>query len=384
MLTYCSICLLPSSKPDLKFDENGECSACTAFRNRKHVDWELRRQEFVSILNKYRSPDGSNWDCIVPVSGGKDSTAQVLKILELGFNPLCVTSTTCDLSEIGRTNIENIKSLGVDYIEFSPNKKVRSRLNRIGLETVGDISWPEHLGIFTIPVRAAVEFNVPLLIWGENSQNEYGGPAAAQESAILNRRWLEEFGGLQGMRTTDMAEIYGFSKRDLIPYEYPSDEDLARVGVTGLFLGHYFEWDGLSNYLLAQARGFKSFGQTIEGSVVDYENLDNLQTGLHDYFKFLKYGFGRATDIASLHIRRGRISRTQGLELVKQHDGKYPWSYLGVDLQTILEKIDMKISEFDQICDKFTNKTIFLTDSNGNLIRESDNSLIKSNYDNLV
>jgi len=384
VLKYCNICLLPSTKPDLKFDENGECSACTAFRNRKHVDWDLRKQEFISILDKYRSKDGSNWDCIVPVSGGKDSTAQVLKILELGFNPLCVTSSTCDLSEIGRGNIENIKSLGVDYIEFSPNKKVRSRLNRIGLETVGDISWPEHLGIFTIPVRAAVEFNVPLLIWGENSQNEYGGPAAAQESPILNRRWLEEFGGLQGMRTTDMTEIYGFTKRDLIPYEYPGDEDLARVGVTGLFLGHYFQWDGLSNFLLAQASGFKSLGQTIEGSIVDYENLDNLQTGLHDYFKFLKFGFGRATDIASMHIRRGRISRSQGLELVKKHDGRYPWSYLGVSLQTILNKIEMEISEFDKICDKFTNKTIFKTDANGNLLREPDKSLIKSNYDNLA
>ena len=383
MLKYCSSCLLPSSKPDLRFNENGECSACTAFRERKNIDWDQRKIEFISILERYKSKNGSNWDCIVPVSGGKDSTAQVLKILELGFNPLCVTSSTCDLSEIGRSNIENIKNLGVDYIEFSPNKKVRTKLNKIGLQTVGDISWPEHLGIFTIPVRAAVEFNVPLLIWGENSQNEYGGPAAAQESAILNRRWLEEFGGLLGMRTADLIEIYGFSEQDLIPYEYPSDEELARVGVTGLFLGHYFEWDGLNNFLIAQANGFKSLGQTIEGSVVDYENLDNLQTGIHDYFKFLKFGFGRATDIVSMHIRRGRISRDQGLKLVKQNDGKYPWSYLGVSLQEILQKIEMEISEFDEICDNFTNKTIFKLDESGNLLRKKDKSLIKTNYDNL-
>ena len=319
MLNYCNTCLLPSTKPDLKIDQLGKCSACSAFEDRKSIDWNKREEEFIHILNKYKSQDGNSWDCIVPVSGGKDSTVQVLKILELGFNPLCVTSSTCHLSDIGRKNIENIKNFGVDYIEISPNKEIRRKLNRIGLETLGDISWPEHVGIFTIPVRAAVDFNVPLLIWGENSQNEYGGPAAAQESSILNRRWLEEFGGLLGMRVADLPDLYGIASRDLIPYNYPSDQELERVGVTGLFLGHYFEWDGLSNYISAQANGFTTFGSTIEGSIVDYENLDNLHTGIHDYFKFLKFGFGRATDIASLHIRRGRISRKQGLDLVKKH-----------------------------------------------------------------
>ena len=114
------------------------------------VDWENRRQELLTVLDRYRSRDGSNWDCVVPVSGGKDSTYQVIRMLQLGLNPLCVTATTCDLSDVGRKNIENIKSLGVDYIEFSPNKQVRSKLNRIGLTQVGDISWPEHVGNFTI------------------------------------------------------------------------------------------------------------------------------------------------------------------------------------------------------------------------------------------
>jgi hypothetical protein len=287
------------------------------------------------------------------------------------------------LSELGRKNIENIKSFGVDYIEVSPNKKIRKKLNRIGLETLGDISWPEHVGIFTIPVRAAVEYNVPLLIWGENSQNEYGGPAAAQDSPILNRRWLEEFGGLLGMRVSDLSELYGIDSRQLIPYEYPSDRELEEVGVTGLFLGHYFEWDGLSNYITALANGFTTFGRTIEGSIVDYENLDNLQTGIHDYFKFLKFGFGRATDIASLHIRRGRITRSQGLNLVMKHDGRYPLTCLGVPLEEIISPLGLTIDKFDEICDKFTNKSLFLRDENGELIKDISKSLTKINYDNL-
>lgn len=382
MIKYCSNCLLPSTKPDLRFDNNGTCSACAAYQNRAKVDWAERESDFRAIVSKHKSKSNSKWDCIIPVSGGKDSTVQVLKILELGLNPLCVTSTTCDLSPIGRRNIENIKNLGVDYVEFTANPQVRKKLNRIGLELVGDIAWPEHVGIFTIPVRAAVDFRIPLIIWGENSQNEYGGPASAQGSPYLNRRWLEEFGGMLGLRVSDLHENHGIVEKDLILYTYPTDEDLAEIGVTGLFLGHYFPWDGLNNYLLAQANGFESFGSVIEGSMVDYENIDNFQHGIHDYFKFLKFGFGRATDIASIHIRRGRISRDQAVKIIKSNDGKYPWSYLGKPLEEILSKIQVTKEEFDSICDRFTSKELFLTDKDGNLIRDNSNSLIKVNYDN--
>jgi N-acetyl sugar amidotransferase len=383
MIKYCTTCLLPSTKPDLRFDDLGVCTACNAYLNRVEVDWVARKKEFELIISKFRSKSDSKWDCIIPVSGGKDSTAQVLKILEVGLNPLCVTATTCDLSKIGRNNIENIKKLGVDYVEFSPNPVIRKKLNKIGLEVVGDIAWPEHVGIFTIPVRAAVDFRVPLIIWGENSQNEYGGPATAQQSPYLTRRWLEEFGGMLGLRVSDLHENYNIPKRDLIPYTYPSDEDLTSAGVTGLFLGHYFPWDGLSNYLLAQANGFESFGSVVEGSMVDYENLDNFQHGIHDYFKFLKFGFGRATDIASLHIRRGRLTRIQALQIVKDNDGKYPWSYLRKPLADILSRIELSVEEFDAICERFTNKNLFITDKNGKLIRDSSNSLIKVNYENI-
>jgi len=381
-IKYCTSCLLPETKPDLSFNDLGECSACTAFKDRKEVDWKARENEFLQIVEKYKSNSGQNWDCIVPVSGGKDSTAQLLKVLELGMNPLCVTSSTCDLSTIGRQNLENIKNLGVDCIEYSPNKALRRRLNKFALETVGDIAWPEHLGIFTIPVRAAVDFRIPLIIWGENSQNEYGGPAAAQNSPVLNRRWLEEFGGLLGLRITDVAEILGIESRKLIPYTYPSDEELANVGVTGIFLGHYFSWDGLSNYLLAQANGFKSYGQLVEGSAVDYENLDNYQHGIHDYFKYLKFGFGRATDLVSMHIRRGRITRAQGLEIVRSNDGRYPSVYLGKALVDVLADINMTVEEFDLICDRFTNRSLFLN-QDGAILRDRFKTPIKINYDNI-
>jgi N-acetyl sugar amidotransferase len=370
MIKYCRSCVMPNTKPDLHFTDEGICNACHNYTIRKETDWVARRAELESLLVKYRNQRGSNWDCIVPVSGGKDSTFQVIRVLQMGMNPLCVTSSTCDLSDIGRENIENIKRLGVDYIEFSPNKNIRAKLNRIGLKEVGDISWPEHVGIFTIPVRAAVQFNVPLIIWGENSQNEYGGPAAAAKDNVLTRRWLEEFGGLLGLRVSDVVGQDGIEAKHLVTYNYPSDSELQRVGVTGLFLGHYLPWDGYSNALLAQAYGFRSYEKTVEGSIVNYENLDNHQTGIHDYFKFLKFGFGRATDIACLHIRRGRISREDGVVLTQKHDGKFPWEYLGKPIEKILAPLEIELSEFITICDRFTNRKIFATDSQGNLKKD--------------
>ncbi|MDT8903908.1 N-acetyl sugar amidotransferase [Anaeroselena agilis] len=379
-MRYCNKCVMPDTKPDLKFNDQGVCSACESFAQRKEVDWDVRKLELQTILDKYRSKDGTNWDCIVPVSGGKDSHYQVIRMLQLGMNPLCVTATTCHLSDIGRRNIENLKALGVDYVEFTTNPVVRKKLNRIGLTQVGDISWPEHCGIFTIPVRAAVQYNIPLIIWGENSQNEYGGPAAAAENNILTRRWLEEFGGLLGLRVSDLIGLDGIEKRHLIPFTYPSDEELQRVGVTGIFLGHYLPWDGYANALISQASGFATLQTTVEGSVVNYENLDNYQTGIHDYFKYLKFGFGRATDIACLHLRRGRITRQDAIEMVRRHDGKFPWTYLGKPLEEILAPLDLSLDEFIKICDRFTNKKIFLTDAKGNLVKDRHMNLAKKHH----
>ncbi len=373
---------MPDTKPDLHLDEEGICNACRSYERRAEVDWTARYQELLTLLEKYRQPNGGNWDCIVPVSGGKDSTYQVIRMLQLGLNPLCVTSTTCDLTDIGRKNIENLKHLGVDYIEVSPNPLVRAKLNRVGLLQVGDISWPEHVGIFTIPVRAAVQFNVPLIVWGENSQNEYGGPAAASENNVLNRRWLEEFGGLLGMRVSDLIGQEGIEAKHLINYTYPTDEELARVGVTGLFLGHYIPWDGLSNTLIACANGFTVYEKTVEGSLVNYENLDNYQTGIHDYFKFLKFGFGRATDLACLHIRRDRLTRRDGLDAVRRLDGQFPWEYLGKSLEDILRPLNITVDEFIRVCDKFTNKKIFQRDVSGALVKDRNGNLTKLNYDN--
>lgn len=382
-MRYCSNCFLPSTKPQLTFNEKGICSACLNYWNRPNIDWEKRKDTFLGIINEIKKNNHSNnWDCVVPVSGGKDSTYQALKLRELGLNPLCVTATTCDLSELGRKNIENLKQLGFDYIEFSTNPLVRKKLNKIGLEMIGDISWPEHISINTIPITIALKYDINLIIWGENSQNEYGGPDNAAKARELTWEWLMQFAGFVGLRISDIEGMYGLEKKDLIPYYYPSMEEIKKAKIQSLFLGYFFPWSGYENYEYVMKHGFTTYDKWVEGSYGNYENLDNFQTGIHDYFKFLKFGWSRATDILSMAIRRKQISRAQAFEIIKERDGKYPSSYLGKSLKQILSDINMSIEEFDSICDKFTNKEIFLCNNKGELIKDESKSLIKKKYDN--
>lgn len=354
-MIYCKRCLYPDTKPDLMFNAEGICSACTAFEAREKVDWVQREKEFRELIN-YTKSLKCNYDAIIPVSGGKDSTYQVIKALEYGLNPLAVTATTDHLSNIGRHNLDNISKLGVDHIEVTPNTKLRRKINAYTLREIGDISWAEHVTIFTIPVRIAILFNVPLILWGENPQSEYGGPYQAQEARKLDQRWLQEYGGLNGMRVSDLIDMGFATEQQLKLYTYPK---LEQKTTSGLFLGQFFPWDGLENAVIASKNGFKTYYGPVEGVGYDYENLDNHQTGIHDYFKYLKFAFGRATDLVCNHIRRGRITRQQGKEIIMLYDGKYPTTYLGKSLEEILEPLDITINEFLDICNKFANKELF-------------------------
>jgi N-acetyl sugar amidotransferase len=374
-IRYCVRCVLPNTKPDLFIDDEGVCSACRYYDERAEINWGARFTQLRATASSAKAlakRRGSSYDCLIPVSGGKDSHAQVLTALELALRPLLVTATTCHLSELGRRNLDNIKSLGADAIEVSPDIRIRRKLNRIGLETVGDISWPEHVAIFTIPIRVAVDYRIPLIIWGENSQREYGGPKAAADKSELDETWLPEYGGLLGLRPSDLIDLEGITERDLAPYTYPTAEEIKRVGIRGLFLGHYTPWSGEENAIRAKRNGFSIHPNgPVEGSYFPYENLDNLHTGIHDYFKYLKYGYGRAADQVSLAIRRGDITREEGAEFTRLYDGRFPYTYLGSLLVNILEPLGLTLDEFVDIADNHTSVELFLTNPDGSLLRET-------------
>lgn len=371
-MKYCTKCVMPATKPDLHFDEDGVCDACNSqIAKNDRIDWAGREQEFLNIIKANKTH--ADYDCIIGVSGGKDSTFQVIKVLELGLNPLCVCFEPSIPTTVGRKNLENLNNLGVDLIHIKRNPVVYKKLAREAFRRTGDNEWQNHLGIFTTVPKLAVNFNIPLIIWGESPQIEYGGPASSKTRNILDRQWLEEFGGLLGNRISDMVGVEGLSRRDLSLYTYPSDEDLHRVGVTGIFLGYYFKWDLREVLKTSLQHGFATAERPVETTYENFENLDCYSNHLHDYLKYVKYGFGRATDNACLDIRLGYIDRAEGVRLVNKYDGLLPKKAL----KEYLNFTGFTRDELDNIIDSYTNKRIFQRDSNGRFVRDIDGSLVR-------
>ena len=371
-MRFCTKCVMPSTKPDLHFDENGICDACNSqeAKNNK-IDWGKREKEFLELVKKYKThPD---YDCIIGVSGGKDSTFQVLKVLELGLNPLCICFEPTIPTKIGRRNLENLNNLGVDLIHIKRNPIVYKKLAKEAFRRTGDNEWQNHLGIFTTVPKMAVNFNIPLIIWGESPQIEYGGPASSKTRNNLDRQWLEEFGGLLGNRISDMIGVDGLTQRDLSLYTYARDEDINRVGVTGLFLGYYFKWDLREVLEKSKENGFSVMDRPVETTYENFENLDCYSNHLHDYLKYVKYGFGRATDNACLDVRLGYITRQEAVRLVNKYDGIPPRKAI----KEYLDYTGFSEDEFNKIVDSYTNKRIFERDENGNFIKDIDGSLVR-------
>ena len=369
-MKFCKVCLYPDIKPGLEFDNEGMCGACKNNELKSTVDWASRKSQLLEIIEKYKSKTGSRYDCIIPVSGGKDSTYQAYMIKEeFGLHPLLVNFLPRDLVPLGRKNIENLKNLGFDYIEFTANPIVYRKLAKIGLTELGDVTWPEHHGLFTVPAQIAVAYKIPLIVWGENPQFEYGGPGLGFS---LDRQWLIEHGGyfLDKMPIEEVTK-FGIDSKDLKPYLYPSDEQINQVGVKGIFLGSYIEWDIFKQLELVKSLGFSVSDKPKEGTYQNWENLDEKYTGMHDYFKWIKYGFGRATDHACIDIWYGRITREEGKKLVHEYEGKIPIWYF----DEFLDDFELTRTQFYEIVDKFANHDLFKKDVNGKLYRDKDGNL---------
>ena len=192
---------------------------------------------------------------------------------------------------------------------------------------------------------------IPVILYGECPQNEYGaGPQGSESETRLTKDWMDEFGGLLGLRLSDLSDVLGIDNRHLDLYRYPGGD------VHAVFMGAYFDWDGRKNAQVARQHGFSTLGHALEGSFVEYENLDNCQTGIHDYLRWLKFGYGRTCDIASSWIRRGYLTRKEGAALALERDGKWPATCLGVPLEQILARVGVGISEFEDICERYTNR----------------------------
>lgn len=340
----CRTCVMPNTRPDTPFVD-GECAACVSYKKRPFIDWGQRENELVQLLDKH---DGR---CIVPSSGGKDSSYIALTLLELGADVTVVTARTCHLTEIGRKNIDNLARYA-RTIEVVPNMTNRKILNRLGLELVGDISWPEHAAIFSTPFKMSEALGIPLIFYGECPQEAYGGPVGSDQAKVMTRRWVTEFGGFLGLRPADFVGMEGLTDGDMVDYQLP-----AKTNAEAHFLGQYIEWDSRRNAAKAAAFGMIQ-ALPCPTNWWAAENLDNASTGIHDYFMYLKYGFTRGCQQISVDVRAGHISRDHALAWLEAQDNHFPEVYAGVRIGEVLDRIGMTWDKFREVCDRFTNKAI--------------------------
>lgn len=350
----CSECLLPDTRPDTILVD-GVCTGCINFKNRPNIDWAERKNQLIAALE--RGKNSSGYDCIVPSSGGKDSTTQVLTLIELGARPLVVTATTCHLTKVGAANIANLARYATT-IEITPNRTVRAKLNRLALEMVGDISWPEHVLIHRAPFKVAADLGIPVVFYGECSPNEYGGPLGSEKTQMMTQRWVSEYGGFCGLRSDDFIGLDVITELDMLEYAAPDPEKLKVAKVEAHFLGQYLPWDSRKNLRVSKDAGMIQELPCRANWFIG-ENLDNSQTQIHDFFKWLKFGFGRACDQVSIDIRNGRMTRPEGLAVVNERDGLFPDVYCGVTIDEMLDHISMSRDSFLSICNAFMNKDLF-------------------------
>ena len=348
---YCTNCLNISTRPRIKFNKEGVCNACQwAEAKRTSVDWKARWLQLEELCDKYRCKDASNWDVLVPCSGGKDGSYVAWRLKhDLGMHPLCVTLLPQLQTEIGRRNLENFKNSGFDHITITPNPQTYRKLAIRGFKEQGRPKLPFVTGISTFTIKIAMKFNIPFIMYGEEGESEYGGAMTQARCPKIDRTYLVKY-YYSGHDTIEYLDE--FTKEELIWWLFPSDEELQNSRLFPTHWSHYENWDPLLHAKLAKEKcDLQTVEALSEGTFTNYAQLDDVLQDLHAYMMFIKFGFGRTTSDMAIEIRAGRMTRRKGIEFVKKCDGIFPEKYL----PEFLSYFRITKEEFWQVIDSFAN-----------------------------
>lgn len=354
----CKRCLTLSTRPRVEF-KDGVCNACHWSDQKKVLDWNKRWDDLEKICDRYRSSDGS-WDVVVPCSGGKDGSYVAYRLRdELGMNPLCITFKPQLQTEIGRHNLEGFVDSGFDHITISPDPQVYKKFCKHTFISEGRPVQPFTMGISTSIVRSALAYGISFIMYGEEGEQEYGGVTSQVGRYLIDRDYLINY-YYSGHGPEGYLEELGFDKRDFQWWMLPSDKQLKDAGLYATHWSHFENWDSLAHYNYIKNRyDFKTKDQV--GTFTDYGQLDCLLHELQVYMMYVKFGFGRCWADTCIGIRSGRISRSEGIDLVKQLDGLYPWQ----NHKQYLDYFDMTDKEFWKVVDSFRSSKIWRKDGNG-------------------
>jgi N-acetyl sugar amidotransferase len=352
-LKWCAECVLPDTRPNLRIEADGRCNACHAHESKPAVDWALRERAFRAVVENARR-NASGYDCVIPVSGGKDSTWQTVKCLEYGLRPLAVTWRPPGRTEVGGQNLENLMTLGVDHIDYRINPEVEARFMLRTFEAAGSTAIPMHLALFNIPLLIAVRFHIPLVVWGENSAFEYGSAQDAHMGFKLDAAWLQTYGVTQGTTAGDWIGA-GLTRSELAAYFGPSAAELDRAKVNAMFLGYYFRWDPEATRAVAEAHGFKANSDGARAGYYDFADIDDDFISLHHWMKWYKFGFTRAFDNLSLEIRNRRMTRARAVDILRERGDDTPRG----DIEKFCGFAGISIERFFAAAERFRNLDIW-------------------------
>lgn len=358
MIEFCKNCLMPNTRPRIFFDGQGVCNACRYAEKKRKIDWEERKKEFIKLIESYRAKDGS-WDCIVPWSGGKDSSLIAYRLkFKFGMNPLLVTFSPQIPTEVGNHNREALINLGFDHLFFRPDQRVHRRLARRFFIERGNHKVAWDAGINAIPIKIAVKHNIRLVFYAEHGESEYGGKILTEDST-KTRDFTEVLEHQIGDDPRNWVDDK-ITLNDLNPYMYPDIEEVKKVGVKALYFSYFFKWSSYENYLFIKDKydfHVCPSGRT-EGTFTSFDSLDDKADNLYYYMQFIKFGFGRAVRDASRMIQNRQLTREEGLGLARKYDNEFPSLYH----KAMLEYLQFTEEEFYGIIDKHRNHEIWKKD----------------------
>ena len=365
-MKYCKRCIYPENHPlGLTFDERGVCSGCLIHEEKYEIDWKKKHEEFDKLLSQYRNKFNSHYDCIIPVVGTGDDFFVVDTIKnEFNMNPLLVTYNNHFNTKVGIRNLARLLTeLDCDHMVSTVGPETVKEITRLSIKELGDIYWHVLAGTQTFPVQVATKLKIPLIIWGVNGWLDQVGMFSHHDQVEMTKKVRKE----HSLRRRDAESLIGKSKnisiKDLQAFTYPSDKQLEKNRVRGVYLGNYVFWDSQKQIEKAIDKfGYETISQ--ERTFNNYESIYCWNNaGVHDYIKFLKYGYGKVTDHACRDIRLKRISREQGIKLVEKFQNIEPDT-----LNKFLEWVNLSKEEFMKSINSFRDKRAWKETSKGNFV----------------
>ncbi|NLQ05930.1 N-acetyl sugar amidotransferase [Cylindrospermopsis raciborskii] len=351
---WCSNCLAMSTRPRITFDDRGWCNACRWMEKKRDLNWDTRQIELNKLLDKHRRQDGG-FDCLVPVSGGKDGSYVSYSLKhKYGMNPLCLTVTPALPLTIGEKNLRAFVESGYNHISVNPAHEAMRLLNKRGFVEMGFPYYGWLIAIQSVPVRIAFQLEINLIFYGEDGEVEYGGSTETDKNPIYDVQYMKRI-YLEG-GYSKVLNGSGIPESDLSFFRFPEDDPLIKSPIDITHWSYFENWDPYRNYLVAKEYcGLKEAESSNSGTFTNFAQNDQALYALHTYLMYLKFGFGRANQDASIEIRRGAMDRSQAVNLVRLYDGQYPHEFL----ETYLDYYQMNQSEFDAVLDRWANRDLF-------------------------